>query len=1169
MRGNNPLWKFFLGLAVFCALTSEFLAHIVTRSPNGQIEYAQKQILNLEKQIQESLNTISTFTTDSQYHEFFIHHGQQNLGFSFFYFENAALKYWSDNEVSFQLKDSALEVANGSVLNLSNGTYEAFTLEPSGKKIIGLILLRKNYSYENKYLVNHFNPVLGLSERFSAGKTSESYQLNSSSGSHLISLSYSHEIADELPFNPAAWFYLSAILFFFSFLFFWNRSIKNIQVLLLAVFLIVLRYLMIAFRLPGEMYYTDFFSPKVYGSSFFFNSIGDFFLNAVTLFCFSGVLYSHLRTKTFFAKHSSKNSLLFVFVIGLLAILFLTIHALISGLVLNSKITFDIGNSLDLNANTFTGLFSIMLLLWSFYFLSAGILFPFRNNFLPRILSEHKNKFQSRFFVLLFLGLYAAFTIDHYNDEKEMEDQKLFAQRLDTRQDRLAEYLFDDVEKQISNDETVRRLTKSIKDVSDVVEKYLQKKYFTGYWAKFDVNVSVFNSHGLLSDSSSSTSLVQIAQQAAQQGRPTFCEKLFFLPNESGRLSYLSIFPVADDSVTLVVYLDSRIIQPTEGFPELFVSNRITQNRDDGNYSFARYSNGSLIYAGGSFPYSFHPNLFSSAEKEFSIFSFGGFNHIVYKASQTSLIVVSHVAENFFNKVSFFSYILIFFLIFFTAWFLAAYFIERKNSFQFSLKQRIRSSILSLIILSFIFIVVGTGIYIVRKYDADQNKTILSRLNTMWFALTDHFNFDRDLSAINRDEWISGLNQVVSNFNLDFNLYDENGNLFYSSQPKLFDRGIVSTRINPEALFEMLQYGRTQFVHPESIGKLNYAAAYAPFTDHEGKITGYLNLPYFEKQNELNKEISGFLSALINIYMLLLVLSLILALIITSRITKPLLLIQEKLSSIRLGKRNEMIEWKRNDEIGQLVQEYNRMVEELVISADKLARSERESAWREMAKQVAHEIKNPLTPMKLSVQHLQRAWNEKSGNLDELFQRISKMMIEQIDALSNIASEFSNFAQMPRAKNETLDLGDIVRSSINVFNNTPNVSIQFEDDKIERKVFADREQLIRALSNLIKNAVQSIENNKNGIINISMKTENGFHIISVADNGTGIPAEIQSKIFTPNFTTKTSGMGLGLAMVKSMVESIGGTINFETKIGDGSVFYLSLPIEEDSNSRQE
>jgi nitrogen fixation/metabolism regulation signal transduction histidine kinase len=457
-------------------------------------------------------------------------------------------------------------------------------------------------------------------------------------------------------------------------------------------------------------------------------------------------------------------------------------------------------------------------------------------------------------------------------------------------------------------------------------------------------------------------------------------------------------------------------------------------------------------------------------------------------------------------------------------------------------------------------IAAGTSVYIIRKYDADKNKTILSRLNAMWFAITDHFNAGNGLSHEQKNQWTSGLNDIVSNFNFDFNLYDENGNLFYSSQPKLFEKGILSDRINPEAFYEMRLYGKTQFVHTESIGTLNYASAYAPFTGDDGNIAGYLNLPYFEKQNELNKEISGFLSALINIYLLLLVASLLLALFITSRITKPLLLIQERLREVKLGSRNEVIEWKRNDEIGQLVRQYNTMVEALAESAEKLTRSERESAWREMAQQVAHEIKNPLTPMKLSVQHLQRAWKDKSGNLEELFQRISQTLIEQIDTLSTIASAFSDFARMPKAKNEHLSLSEVLTSSINVFNDTPDVKIIFNDDGQMHFVLADREQLIRAFSNIIKNAIQSIPPHRNGLITISVNTGNDAHIISFADNGSGIPGALVPKIFAPSFTTKSSGMGLGLAIVKSTIDAAMGSIWFETKEGDGTIFYISLPI---------
>jgi len=272
-----------------------------------------------------------------------------------------------------------------------------------------------------------------------------------------------------------------------------------------------------------------------------------------------------------------------------------------------------------------------------------------------------------------------------------------------------------------------------------------------------------------------------------------------------------------------------------------------------------------------------------------------------------------------------------------------------------------------------------------------------------------------------------------------------------------------------------------------------------------------------------------------------------------------LFLIQEKLSNIRLGRKNELIEYRQQDEIGELVKEYNRMVDELAVSAEKLARSERESAWREMAKQVAHEIKNPLTPMKLSIQHLQKAWEEKSPQLPEIFQRIAKTLVEQIDTLSTIATEFSHFAQMPRAKKENIDLNEVLKSTIDLFKELPGISIIFSEDEKKKFVFADKEQLIRLFSNLLKNASQAIPSEKPGVILVSIRSDANNFIISIKDNGTGISNPQLDKIFTPNFTTKSGGMGLGLSIAKSIVESSGGSVWFETATGEGTTFFISLP----------
>ena len=309
----------------------------------------------------------------------------------------------------------------------------------------------------------------------------------------------------------------------------------------------------------------------------------------------------------------------------------------------------------------------------------------------------------------------------------------------------------------------------------------------------------------------------------------------------------------------------------------------------------------------------------------------------------------------------------------------------------------------------------------------------------------------------------------------------------------------------------------------------------------------------------MEKEISAILSAIINIYVLLFVISVILALAISEYFTKPLKLIQEKLSKIKLGKANEPIEWSSPDEIGSLVNEYNRMIEELQKSTELLAKSERETAWREMAKQVAHEIKNPLTPMKLSIQHLQRTWKNKDDDMDKKIERITQTLIEQIETLSAIASEFSNFAKMPLTVSEKINIRSILENSIELFKDSTDTEFTFDSSLTEAFVYADKEQMLRVCNNLLKNALQAIPENRQGKIEVALSKKNSTFLIKIKDNGSGISEDTMNKIFTPNFTTKTGGMGLGLAMVKSIVENFNGKIWFETAREKGTTFFVSLP----------
>jgi nitrogen fixation/metabolism regulation signal transduction histidine kinase len=293
---------------------------------------------------------------------------------------------------------------------------------------------------------------------------------------------------------------------------------------------------------------------------------------------------------------------------------------------------------------------------------------------------------------------------------------------------------------------------------------------------------------------------------------------------------------------------------------------------------------------------------------------------------------------------------------------------------------------------------------------------------------------------------------------------------------------------------------------------------------------------------------------------LLFAISLLAALFVSNWITKPLRILQQNLATIQLGKSNKKIQYRGNDEIASLVNEYNNKVSELEKYTAELARSERESAWREMAKQVAHEIKNPLTPMRLTIQHAQRSLKKDDPDYEMKMEKFALTLIEQIDSLTNIANEFSNFAKMPKAINEELDLIQILTSTVELYKETPSVLIRFHKGEINlAKVFGDKEQLLRVTGNLVKNAIQSIPDSQEGKVDIYIrKKENGF-VIEVKDNGSGIDPEKIDKIFTPNFTTKTTGMGLGLAMVKNIVEGSDGKIWFETSPSNGTSFFVFLP----------
>jgi nitrogen fixation/metabolism regulation signal transduction histidine kinase len=436
-------------------------------------------------------------------------------------------------------------------------------------------------------------------------------------------------------------------------------------------------------------------------------------------------------------------------------------------------------------------------------------------------------------------------------------------------------------------------------------------------------------------------------------------------------------------------------------------------------------------------------------------------------------------------------------------------------------------------------------------------------MNEMGKRLVDRLQLDDKLaiydSVANKD--IQNLvNDVAEIHGVDVNVYDTIGSLHVTSQPVVYRENFISREIDPMAFYYLNREHRVVHVQQEKLAHISYMSIYAPLRGDDGITYAYIHIPYFLSQQELKQEISNFLVTIINLNAFIFLVSGVIALFITNRVTRSLLLISEKMQQVNLGQTNEEIVWKRNDEIGDLVREYNKMVNKLEVSAEALARSEREGAWREMARQVAHEIKNPLTPMKLSIQFLQKSIDNNSENVKELTGRVAKTLVEQIDHLSKIAFDFSQFANIGNTNIETFDINEVIRSLDNLYKTSHEGELKLKTVPGKVMIRADKTQMNRLFTNLIQNAIEACNGKGKCDIELNEVRTDGVIQISIKDNGEGIPKEMHSRIFIPNFTTKSSGTGLGLAMCKGIAEQAGGRIWFETKTGEGSTFYVELPV---------
>lgn len=477
-----------------------------------------------------------------------------------------------------------------------------------------------------------------------------------------------------------------------------------------------------------------------------------------------------------------------------------------------------------------------------------------------------------------------------------------------------------------------------------------------------------------------------------------------------------------------------------------------------------------------------------------------------------------------------------------------------------SLRKRIFLSMLFLITFSTILITVVSLIHF--RYEAKEYHE--ERLSRKENAIKEHIEYilqttKYPLTSENvRNIFRSRIYELSDIHSLEINFFDLNGKLILSSKSNLKKN---KPKIQAKILKNLKNSSEKRIVITKAKENETYIkSSYSYIKDTDFKNLAIINIPYEENSDFYNQEAENFLTRYTQVFGIMFIISILISYLLSSTITKSISQISEKLGITQLNERNQKLKLQPgNQEINGLILAYNNMVDTLEESAQKLAQSERELAWREMAKQVAHEIKNPLTPMRLTIQSFQRKFDVNDPEISQKLEDFTETLIQQIDTMSTVASAFSNFANMPTQQNEPLNIVQVCKTALEIFNEN---YVDFISSEKEIYTSFDRTQLTRIVTNLVKNAIQSIPENqeiKSVVVEI-LKEDTNF-VLKISDNGVGISTENAAYIFEPKFTTKNSGMGLGLAIIKKIIENYNGSIIFESKEEKGTLFTVKLPIK--------
>ena len=1048
-------------------------------------------------------------------------------------------------------------------VNLGSAWYIIKVYRQEGVKIISGLLVKTEYLSNNTVLASKLNPNFKVKTRIALTPVTFDEGVVVRGIDNGVLFSVNNESAVDTGGTPASLRWISMLMLcaaLYSFLY----KRRSFKALLLYVAGLTAARVMCIGMASTLRFSWELFSPSLYADVGLFSSFGNFLLNNLYISLVVLGIYL-LRTRLFiFRKKLGKwgRHIVLVLLASIPVLLMCYIDYVLESLINNSGIVLELYRLEELSIYSILAYVSFGVLFTALLFAIQLVLpmLPFAKGISllnPRHLPVY----------LVLVSLYTIVMVSNLGFKKEMDGSKVWANKLAVERDISLELQLRSIEAKLAKDRIVAAMLSLPKDKYDLITSRMDELYLKGVSQKYAIHISICRPNDMLLDNKwqEMVDCTAYYDDLLSTGIPLAeGSNFFFLNNYSGRLSYLGVLRYnspTNGSITMYIRFESRYTKDVMTNTAVLFDYKPSDNVNMPQaYSYAKYMDNRLVIYKGNYVYPMvcDPQKY---QKGFSAVKEDNYLHFVTRADNDNVIIISRERRNIYHYIVSFSYL----MLFYTA--VALIFIRGRRLARRNLRLKLpknsfRRKITYLTTVSLVITLVCMGmgsVWFCLNYYRDSNRLQMEeRLQTVQVTITDLCKYTGIYDPATSANVFQSMELMGKNTQTTINLYDPQGRLVRSTQPELFDRYLLSSRINPEAYYQLVKENKMQVIAKEQLGELTYSSLYAPIYDAAGSLVAIANIPYFSKWSYITGDVFSILAAIINIYIILLLAAIFVGTAIANQLSKPLAEIGRKMKLIDVAQKTEHIDYKNKDELGELVGAYNKMVDDLEASTQRLAQTEREQAWSEMARQIAHEIKNPLTPMRLSIQHLIRLKQRNVDGWEDKFEEVAGSILEQIDILSNTASEFSSFAKFYYEEKTEFNLAQVINEQKAFFDTRENIRMSYSYCRSECFVFSRKGQIIRVLVNLVSNAIQALEDT-GGYIKITLSEDNGMYTVSIDDNGPGVKPEDEHKLFKPNFTTKSSGTGLGLAICRNIVEQSGGKISYSRSTIGGACFSFSLP----------